>query len=193
MSQYCQKCGTENEDGAKFCKSCGFGLTIESVKPNNENNSNAIFQILKKVTIWIVAAIVAFFLIIVLLHFNERSAITDLKDKCVSDDAQACYQLGTFKQGYDGVLGLTHNLHYTEQEEALVKSCRLGNADACYEAGRNASQYDVQSPIGKEYYRQGCLLKDGRSCWWYGNYELSCGYGYEEGCTYNKVYQSTPL
>jgi hypothetical protein len=75
----------------------------------------------------------------------------------------------------------------------MRKACRLGNANACYEAGRDDSKYDIASPIGKEYFRQGCLLKDGRSCWWYGNYKLSCEYGYEDGCSYNKVYPSNPL
>lgn len=41
MSKFCQNCGTENEDTASFCKSCGSALVTanQNVNPNPQMNN----------------------------------------------------------------------------------------------------------------------------------------------------------
>lgn len=45
MSKFCQNCGTENEDNATFCKSCGTALVVtdyaqQANQANYQNNMN---------------------------------------------------------------------------------------------------------------------------------------------------------
>ncbi|MDD3645517.1 MAG: zinc-ribbon domain-containing protein [Bacteroidales bacterium] len=191
---YCSKCGTENEDGAKFCKSCGTPLGAEPIQPNNSDSAGNTFQLVKKIVIWGVAFIVLFILGAMLITFvqekNEENRIQDLRAGCTNNDAQACYELSKSLDYYD-----------SGRNEALAKGCQLGNKDACREGG---------------YHERGCQLQDGQSCFeltTYGSanpklvgcqfspdsygcdqilkdrkayekkyYDLACQYGYSQGC-----------
>ncbi len=167
---------------------------------NPETQTNVV-QMVKKIVIWIIVAIVGFYLILIFLKLQESSAISDLKNKCTSNDATACYQLGVFKEEYNSVLWSANNLSDQEQSEALAKGCQLGNKDACRKGG---------------YDERGCELKDGESCFNLTHYgklnlelvscqldsesnncanilkkrseyekkysDLACEYGYSEGC-----------
>jgi len=60
MSAYCQKCGAENIDNAKFCKSCGAALYFEAEQKNgteNRTSKSSTMQTVKKVLLWIVVLI----------------------------------------------------------------------------------------------------------------------------------------
>lgn len=202
MSIYCQQCETENEDSSKFCKSCGAALhtgqkkTQETEKPINQNTT---MQTVKKVAKWIsiiIGAIVVIKTIVVYVHSKKEDLkIKELRTSCAENNVQACYELGiSYYSNRD--FQSEPLLETQEKRDALSKACRLGSGPACYESGMALRIMHIgqpTSPVALEYFRQGCILKDGKSCWWYGNYQLSCEYGYEDGCSYSKVYSSEPL
>lgn len=200
----CEKCGTENEDGSKFCKSCGSVLHIEPVQTVNPINYNSTISTVKKVAMWIGIAVVAFIAVVILINFiqdkRKDSKIRELRNGCVNNDAKICYELGII-HFYSSGLFNSEEVLYDEKSTALAKGCQLGNKDACREGG---------------YHKQGCELQDGKSCYelaYYGvenihlleckispdsgnclkilkerseyekkYFDLACQYGYSKGC-----------
>ncbi len=192
MSLKCEKCGAENESGAKFCKNCGTALEIAPQETVSVTNGNSTMQTVKKIVVWIAAIIIGIILISVLVDYiqvqKREAKITELRNKCANNDAKACYELGT-------------TFYDDEGKEALAKGCQLGNKDACRAGG---------------YYERGCELKDGESCYKLAHYgelnpklmgcrfstdrddcpnilkkrseyekkyfNLACQYGYSQGC-----------
>lgn len=187
----CEKCGTENEDGSKFCKSCGSVLHVEAVQTVNPINYNSTISTVKKVAMWIGLGIVAFIALTVMINFisakKEDSKIRELRNGCANNDAQSCYELGLSDYYGTGGFNSEKSTDYNENQEALAKGCQLGHKDACY-AGK--------------YYEAGCSLQDGKSCYEYAKsldsilvrryddakqyYQLSCQYGYSQGCMENR-------
>jgi len=196
MSLKCEKCGTENENGAKFCKNCGTALEIAPQETVSVTNGNSTMQTVKKIVVWIAAIIIGIILISVLVDYiqvqKREAKITELRNECTNNDAKACYELGTTFYGDN------------EGKEALAKGCQLGNKDACRAGG---------------YYKEGCELRDGESCYLLANniaeshtasrviecasnsqsswcklqknydensikqyYKRACKYGYSQGC-----------
>jgi hypothetical protein len=157
MSIKCEKCGAENENGAKFCKSCGTALNIEPKQTVSVESNNTTLQTVKKVVLWIGIAFVIFTVLINMVEFinakNEDSKIRELRNSCANNDAQACYKLGTASYNGNNVFSSEKSLSDDEKHEALAKSCKLGNKDGCREGG---------------YYERGCELQDGESCYHFG-------------------------
>lgn len=200
----CTKCGTENENGAKFCKSCGAALDIAQQETVSVANGNSTMQTIKKIVIWVVIAVISFFAVVLIVNFindkKEDSKVRELRDGCANDNAQACYELGILHY-YGTGFNSEKSLYDDEQSEALAKGCQLGNKDACREGG---------------YHERGCELKDGESCYELAHdgelnpklpgcqlfpesencpkilkerseyekkyFDLACQYGYSQGC-----------
>lgn len=150
----CEKCGIENEDGSKFCKSCGSVLHVEPIQSVNQINNNSTISTVKKIAMWIGIAILAFIAIVILINFvhdkREDSKIIELRNGCANNNAQSCYELGESDYSGYGMFNSEKKLYPDEIKEALAKGCQLGNKNACREAG---------------YYLQGCDLQDGESCY----------------------------
>lgn len=53
---YCQKCGKELPDGAKFCAECGSTASTEAPKPTNEKKKKPIFA---RWWFWVIVIIIA--------------------------------------------------------------------------------------------------------------------------------------
>lgn len=75
---------------------------------------------------------------------KEQQRIIDLKNQCNNNNAKACYEYSMELKYYSGELTIK------ARNEALAKGCQLGNKDACREG---------------EYYKEGCELQDGESCY----------------------------
>lgn len=146
----CTKCGTENEDSSKFCKSCGSVLKIAPQERVGVASSTSTIQTVKKIVVLVVAIIISIVAILVLVNYiqvqKREARITELRNGCANNDAKACYELVSSGILFDSDVPPDRN----EINEALAKGCRLGNKDACREAG---------------YYKQGCELRDGESCY----------------------------
>lgn len=187
----CEKCETENENGSKFCKSCGSSLQVEPVQTASSVNNNAMISTVKKIAMWTIIAIVAFITVVILINFvqakKEDSQVRELRNACANNDAQACYELGVLNYFGSGVFHSEKTVDFDEGHEALAKGCQLGNANACHAGG---------------YYKEGCNLRNGKSCYEYAKtldsilvreyekakqyYQLSCQYGYSQGCMENR-------
>jgi len=75
---------------------------------------------------------------------REQQRITDLINQCNSNNAKACYEYSMELKYYSGER--TTKI----RNEVLAKGCQLGSKDACREG---------------EYYKEGCALQDGESCY----------------------------
>jgi len=151
MSAYCQKCGAENIDNAKFCKSCGAALYFEAEQKNgteNRTSKSSTMQTVKKVLLWIVVLISLISAFVLFYSIQEQKKweaklekekveAEELRIKCANNDGEACYKVSKMPP-------------YEERSDALAKGCRLGNKDACREG---------------QYYKEGCNLQDGESCY----------------------------
>lgn len=142
----------------------------------------------------LVAIIGVIIALIILVNFindkNEDSRIRGLRNGCANDDAKACYELGQTYYYDEGLFNSEEIIGADERSEALAKGCQLGNKDACREG---------------EYYKEGCALQDGESCYklaqntvtlssiYSGSYkqdeknakeyyQKACQYGYSQGC-----------
>lgn len=204
MSIKCEKCGAENENGAKFCKSCGAALNIPPVQSANTDDKNSVIKIIIKVSVWIVGIIVVIIIAVFGYFFIKTTA---LKSGCENNNAQACYDFSNLDGPFSS---------YDEKTEAANKACRLGNADGCYDIFE---------------YQKACDLKLGKGCYesaqreltiYYDDsktkmvcsdftyemnraycdksrakllesiiplFKLACEYGYEQGCTQYESYK----
>ncbi len=138
------------------------------INPETQKN---VARIVKKMAIWIVVIIIGIATIVTLVDYVERQKSEAEHQKwiakmvaedearingCKNNNSEDCYMLGMSNLARE---------NYKAGQEALAKGCQLGNKDACYE-GR--------------YYKEGCELQDGRSC--YAIAELIAGSEHDMEC-----------
>jgi hypothetical protein len=149
---FCKKCGIENEDNSKFCTGCGAELsTVQASLVSNKKTSSIVKTALKAMKIIAIALVSIFVLIMLVLYIqskNEDRKIVNLRAECVNNNADACYEFGSM--GLRSTLWKSEKFSFDEQEEAIAKSCNLGNVNACRTS---------------KYYQQACDLHDGASCY----------------------------
>lgn len=190
----------QNTDEANTIKS-------ESTPTINPETQKNVIQTVKKIVIWGVVIIIGIILISFLVEFtqakNEDTKIRELRNGCANNDAKACYELG-ISDYYVSSLNSEETVGLDEKNEVLAKGCRLGNKDACREGEYYKEGCDLQD--GESCYRlsqkivdtQGLLggsacdiNPESETCRMFKEYDsndavkyrnLSCEYGYSQGC-----------
>lgn len=81
---FCAQCGTENEEGAAFCKKCGQPLAVETKNEGEENGTNASDESTKRTKsakklskkgIIAVASIILIFIVVLIIALNYKPTI----------------------------------------------------------------------------------------------------------------------
>lgn len=134
MNIKCEKCGVENEDGAKFCKDCGSALNSEPVLVVEQTSANKYKKPLLIVAGVLILSVVGYFGKIALKEYNDTIG---LKHKCEDNDAAACnflaitYQLGFSENG----MFFSLPKDTSKSVEYFTKACDLNDFGACSALG----------------------------------------------------------
>lgn len=149
MSIKCEKCGTENEDGAKFCKSCGTALNSEPVPVVELTNANKYKKPLLIAAGLLVLSITGYYAKIAVDEYHHTIGN---EHKCNDNDAEACYGLAiSYEFGTEGH-GIFFSIQKDEQKQIqyFSKACDLGKLPGCVALGNIYSTGDI---IKKDEYK----------------------------------------
>lgn len=142
MNIKCEKCGVENEDGAKFCKDCGSALNSEPVLVVEQTSANKYKKPLLIVAGVLILSVVGYFGKIALKEYNKTIG---KENRCNNNDAEACDDIA-----FSYKIGLSDNNMFfslpkdtSKAIEYFTKACNLDNFSACATLGREYSMGNI--------------------------------------------------
>ena len=165
----CPECGTDNKDGAKFCKNCGNALNMVKMEPSYSSNNSNVKGDNKKLllicgTIIICIAIIA--AAFVMISNNGDNASNDAYNNVNEDLNNNSANLASDNSNDDTSNSVSEKNEPEVSSDIYVKYCDFytgsSKSDKTYcSANIGTEHYGETYKIGVSYYRDGTRLNDG--------------------------------